>query len=103
MSKLGWRGYKETIDVGMIFKKMYCKKCGTKLKIKKNKIIVKKGDEDYSSRMPGKGNALGMSSYYDATYVYYCPNYGLETTYDEQCILAKKQKLLKKKILDEND
>lgn len=39
---MGWRGYKGTIDVGMIFKKMYCKNCGTKLKIKKNTEIVKK-------------------------------------------------------------
>lgn len=36
-------------------------------------------------------------------YIYHCPNCGLETTYEEQCIVAKKQKLSKKKILNEND
>lgn len=95
---MGWRGYKGTIDVGMIFKKMYCKNCGTKLKIKKNTKIVKKGDEDYSNRMPGKGSALGMSSYYDVAHVYCCPNCGLETTYDEQCAVARKQKEMQRKI-----
>ena len=53
--------------------------------------------------MPGKGNALGMSSYYDVTHIYCCPNCGLEITYDEQCIVAKKQKSLKKKIFTEED
>ena len=100
---MGWRGYKATIDVGMLFKRMYCRICGTKLKIKKNTKIVKKGDEGYSSKMPGKGNALGMSSYYDVTHIYCCPNCGLEITYDEQCVIAKKQKLLKMKVLDDTD
>ena len=100
---MGWRGYKWTIDVGMIFKKMYCRICGSKLKIKKNTKILKKGDEGYSNRMFGKGNALGMSSYYYVTHIYCCPNCGLEITYDEQCIVAKKQKSLKKKILTEED
>ena len=100
---MGWRGYKGTIAAGMLFKKMHCENCGTKLKIKKNTEIIRKGDEGYSSRMPGKGNALGMSSYIDVTYTYWCPNCGLEITYDEQCIVAKKQKLSKKKIPNENE
>ena len=53
--------------------------------------------------MPGKGNTLGMSSYYDVTHIYCCPSCGLETIYDDQCVVAKQQKLLKKKILNEND
>lgn len=53
--------------------------------------------------MPGKGRTLGMSSYYDVIYIYCCPNCGLEITYEEQCVVAKKQKLLKKKKLNEND
>ena len=99
---MGWRGYKGTIDVGMIFKKMYCKNCGTKLKIKKNTRVVKKGDDDYSNTLHRKVIALGMNSYYDITYIYLCPNCGLEISYDEQRIVAKKQKLLKKRILNEN-
>ena len=100
---MGWRGYKGTIDAGMLFKKMYCKKCGTRLKIKKNSRIVSKGDADFSSAMPGRFSPIGMSSYYDATYIYLCPNCNSETTYDEQCNIAKIQKLLKTKILKDND
>ena len=70
---MGWKGYESTIPLG------------------------------YSSRMPGKGNTLGMSSYYDVTYIYCCPSCGLETIYDDQCVVAKQQKFLKKKILNEND
>ena len=44
-------------------------------------------------------NGRGLSSEtvgsYSVTYKYCCPNCGLEETYDEQCIIAKKQKLLK--------
>ena len=36
-------------------------------------------------------------------YIYRCSNCGLEITYDEQCIVDRKQKLLKRKILNEND
>lgn len=99
---MGWRGVKGEIDAGMLFRKMYCKNCGTRLKIKKNSKIINKGDKGYTNRGPG-GSAIGMSSYYSITYTYCCPNCGLEITYDEQCIVAKKQKKLKKKILNENE
>lgn len=100
---MGWQGYKSSIDVGMIFKKMYCGKCGTRLRVEKNTEIIEKGDDRFSNRMPGKVWAIGMSSYRYVTYIYCCPNCGAETTYDEQCIVSKKQKRLKKIILDEND
>lgn len=47
--------------------------------------------------MPGKGRALGMSSYYDVIYIYCYPNCGLEITYEEQCVVAKKTKTIKEK------
>jgi RNase P subunit RPR2 len=43
---MGWRGYKGTIDVGMLFKKMFCQNCGTRLRIKKNSQIINKGDKE---------------------------------------------------------
>lgn len=100
---MGWRGYKGTIAAGMIFKKMYCHNCGTKLKIKKSTIIISKSEEKYSNKMPGKGNSVGMSSYYDVTYLYWCPICDKTITYDEQCIVAKKQKQLKQRIICKND
>ena len=101
---MGWRGHKSKIDVGMIFKKMYCQHCGTKLTIKKNTRLVNKGDKDFSNSMPGmRGTPIGMTSYYESSYTYLCPNCHSENTYAEQCTVEKKQKQLKKRILSEND
>lgn len=40
---MGWRGYESEIDLGMLFRKMYCHKCGTRLKRKKITAIYHKG------------------------------------------------------------
>ena len=95
---MGWRGFTGEIAVGMLFKKMYCKKCGTRLIVKKNTEIVTKDDEGFTNR-----GWIGMSSYSSVSYVYLCPNCNSETTYDEQCYIAKIQKVLKTKILKDND
>ena len=100
---MGWQGHQREIALGMIFKKMYCQYCGTKLRIKKNTRIVNKGDKGFSTRMPGPRNALGMSSYRLVTYTYMCPKCNSEITYNDQCIVAKKQKRLNKKSISEND
>ena len=94
---------KATIDIGMLFKKMYCQHCGTRLEVKKTTKIVHRGDEEFSSRMAGGMYNIGMNSYQQATYVYQCPNCHFEITYAAQCVIAEKQKTLKKKIISEND
>lgn len=99
---MGWKGYKGTIDVGMIFKKMYCKNCGNILRRKKISNIYKKGDSNYSNDVLGHAT-IGMDRIEKVHYIYHCSNCGLEITYDEQCIVEKKQKRLKKKILNENE
>ena len=95
---MGWNGFNGEISVGMLFKKMYCQNCGTKLIIKKNTQTITNGDIGYTNR-----KWIGMSSYDSITYVYLCPNCNSETTYDEQCYIAKIQKTLKTKILKDND
>ena len=95
--------YRATIDIGMLFKKMYCQHCGTKLEIKKLTKIVYRGDKEFSSRMAGGMYNIGMTSYQHATYIYKCPNCHSEITYHAQCVVAEKQKKLKKKIISEND
>ena len=95
--------YKATIDIGMLFKKMYCQHCGTKLEVKKTTKTVHRGDEEFSSRMAGGMYNIGMNSYQHATYIYKCPNCNSEITYGEQCVVAKKQKKLKEKIINEDD
>ena len=99
---MGWRGYKGTIDVGMLFKKMFCQNCGTRLRIKKNSQIINKGDKEFSNRMPGKGNAIGMSSYYSVTYAYLCPICNSEISYDAQCVIAKEAQK-SRKLCNTND
>ena len=81
---------------------MYCKKCGNRLRRKKISSIYKKGDSNYSNDVLGHAR-IGMDRIEKVYYIYHCPNCGLETTYEEQCIVPKKQKLSKKKILNEND
>ena len=99
---MGWKGYESTISLGMVFKKMYCKKCGSILKKKKISTTYKKGEPNYSKDILCHAT-IGMDRIERVYYIYHCPNCGLEITYDEQCVVAKKQKLLKQKIINEND
>lgn len=99
---MGWRGSVSEIDSGMLFKKMYCKKCGERLKKKKNTEIIKKGDPRFSRRI-GRYIMIGMTSYSMNTYTYLCPNCGFEISYDEQVKIAKIQKKLNSKILDDEE
>ena len=97
---MGWRGKETEIPVGMIFKKMFCHKCGTQLKKKKITKIYKKGDPGYSNHLLGH-STLGMSEISRSHYIYKCENCGSKISYDDQCVIAKKQKLLRRKIIDE--
>ena len=105
---MGWKGHVYQIPSGMLYRRMYCKSCGTRLKIKKHTRLIKKGDKDFDIRMgmPGPIN-IGMSSYDSATYTYWCPSCRTEITYEEQCYVAKEQKRTKNMILrnhfSEND
>ena len=99
---MGWKGYESKISLGMIFKKMYCKKCGNILKITKFSNRYKKGDSNYSDDVLGYAT-IWIKKKKKVHYIYHCFNCGLESTYEEQCVIAKKQKLLKKRILNENE
>lgn len=99
---MGWKGYESTISLGMIFKKMYCLQCGNRLKKKKISNLYEKGDPNYSNDILGHAT-IGMDKIEKVYYIYCCPNCGMEITYDEQCAIAKNQKLLKKKMLNKKD
>lgn len=99
---MGWRGYETEIPAGMVFRKMFCHKCGAQLKKEKITEIYKKGDQEYSNRILGH-TTLGMSEISKSYYIYKCTKCGAKINYDNQCVIAKKQKRLKKKILNEND
>lgn len=70
VNKMGWKGYESTISLGMIFKKMYCKKCGSILKKKKIGTIYKKGEPNYSNDILGQAT-IGMDRIERAYYIYY--------------------------------
>ena len=93
---MGWIGYENKIDIGMLFKKMYCHKCGNLLKRKKITNLYKKGEHSYTNFILGRPT-IGMNRIQKCYYIYVCPNCGLEITYDKQCIIAKQQKKDKKK------
>lgn len=99
---MGWKGSETKIPIGMIFKRMFCHKCGAKLKKEKITETYKKGEKGYSNKILGH-YTLGMNEISKSYYIYKCSNCGSTISYDYQCVIAKKQKFLKKKILDEKE
>lgn len=88
------------IEFGMLWRRMYCCKCGTKLKRRSTSKLVNKGELGYEN-MKYLHIYGGPTSQIQVRYVYLCPNCKQITTYDQQIIIAKKQKQAKTKILDE--
>lgn len=95
---MGFTGFETTIEAGMVFRKMFCHKCGTKLKKKKITVYLEKGDEGFTRQIAGT-TTIFMDKLKKSHYEYQCPNCNLEISYDEQCEIAKIQKRLKKRIL----
>lgn len=99
---MGWKGYEATIPSGMIFRRMYCCKCGTKLNKCKTSKVYQKGEIGYQNHILGHPT-IGMDKKEIATYVYKCPCCSRVTTYEEQLRISKVQKQSKSLILpDEN-
>lgn len=99
---MGWQGREITCYTGMLFRKMFCGKCGHQLKKKGVTYIVIKGDPEFK-QSDLKYRMAGMDSIKVTKYIYECPNCGDTITYDEQCLVAKKQKKLHKTILTDEE
>ena len=99
---MGWKGHEFIMPVGMLFRKMYCHQCGERLTKKKVSVVLQKGDPFFTSWLSGRAT-IGMDRKEEISYIYKCQNCGLEINYDAQCEIAKKQKELNKKILDEKE
>ena len=95
---MGWTGYESEMDAGMLFLKMYCSKCGTRLKKQKVVNIFSKGEEEFRNHLLGK-TTIGMTKIKKVHYVYKCPTCQDIITYDEQKKIRKIQKKLNRKIL----
>lgn len=92
-----------SFDIRILFKKFYCPICGQRLKIVRDdyKLTEEEKKRYYKELYPH-----GIPIYLDVCRVeqkFQCYNCNYQNTTDNQLIIHKKQQLLKKKILDEND
>lgn len=94
--------YEIKIPIGMLFKKMFCCKCGGKLQKKKISKINYKGDKQFKKIRIGRTVALDKKQKIEHL-VYYCPNCNIMAEYDEQVRISNIQKKKNKLILDDND
>ena len=92
-----------TLDLRIVFKKFYCPVCGARLKlIKKDKFLL----DDEKKRYYKKHFPWGVPINMDISKVYQmfiCSECGYYSTTDNQLIIHKKQRLLKKKIICNSD
>lgn len=94
------KGKSWSIPFGMIFKKYYCSKCGTKLEKEKTHRVVTKNDKDYYQY-----HDYGMYPRYDYNvyeYRFKCPKCNERRSFKDQCIIEKIQKKYNIKILSIN-
>lgn len=96
---MGLTGYRIQIDLGILFRKMYCCKCGERLKKHSISRIIKKGDYDFDTQLVGQKTSIGMDKIKETTYIYKCNSCCYTIDYDYQKRIAKKQKSLKRKNL----
>lgn len=99
---MGWKGYEAKIPAGMIFRKMYCCKCGAKLNKRKISEVRQKGDPGYQNQLLGHAT-IGMDSVEVASYVYQCPRCSNIVTYEEQLKISKTQKHRGQMVLSEEE
>ena len=103
VNEMGWTGRKINIPVRMMFRRAYCHKCGAKLKKEAVTNISQKGDLNYSNQIIPFQTTLGMSQIKKTSYIYRCLKCNSTITYDNQCIIVRKQKKLKKVILMDDE
>ena len=93
--------YKKEINVGMIFKKHYCRKCGERLIKNPIRSVFQRGDPEYY-----KHNRMGRGRILDKTihvteYNYKCPSCGSIVEYDDQLEIEQVQKKMKSRTLSD--
>ena len=97
-----WRklqGYETDMPVGMLFRKMYCGQCGNELSKKKITSTHQAEDPEFTRRFP-EHTTVGMNRIEKTRYMYVCPSCNATVTYEEQRLIAKKQKILKRKVIN---
>lgn len=94
--------YSMHIPCGMIFRKMFCCRCGEKLTKQKVKNTTEV-DKFIISRPFNITIFYSEGTLCETSYVYKCPSCGNITSYKRQCLIAKRQKQVMSKILCEED
>lgn len=100
---MGWKGYRTEIPAGMLFRKMHCCACGSRLKRHKISRVFKKGEDGYENRICMFQTTLGMDRIERGYFIYKCPDCGRMTTYEKQLEISKIQKRLEKKVLQDDE
>lgn len=96
-------GYSVEINFGMLFRRMYCSRCGTKLKRQSYSSEHRKGELGYEKHFRPRISVSSLETQIIVRYDYVCPYCKRVTTYEQQCLIAKKQKKAKTRILDSKE
>ena len=92
-----------SIPMGMVTKKFYCHKCGERLGKHPKTRTLSPGDPDYRkhSRINRKAHMIGDIEVTE--YDFQCPACKNVIEYDEQCVVRKIQKQLRKNVLSDEE
>ena len=92
-----------SIPMGMVTKKFYCHKCGELLGKHPKTRTLSPGDPDYRkhNRINRKTHIIGDIEVTE--YDFQCPACKNVIEYDEQCVVRKIQKQLRKNILSDEE
>ena len=92
-----------SIPMGMVTKKFYCHKCGERLGKHPKTRTLSPGDPDYRkhNRINRKTHIIGDIEVTE--YDFQCPACKNVIEYDEQCVVRKIQKQLRKNILSDEE
>ena len=91
------KGKSYSIPFGMVFKKYYCSKCGTKLEKERTHRIVTKSDKDYYQYHDYGMFPRSDHDVYD--YRFKCPSCNARISFVEQCIIERIQRRCNSKVL----
>lgn len=97
--------YSYVFDLKILFKKFYCPICGEKLKVVKEVTMLDQEQKElYYKKRSGHGMRMPIKlDVCKVEQMFNCPNCNYYNTTRNQLSIRKKQKLLKKTILNESD
>ena len=91
------------LDLRILFKKFYCPLCGQRLRVfKEIHKLTEKQKKIYYKELYPYGIPINLEVN-KVKQIFRCLNCHYYNTTDNQLLIRKKQKLLKKKILNKND